>query len=645
MTSVLSLSSQLSGATTTSLEITLTERQVTAAGIKDFFDLATALMRPESLTLALGQLERSALAILSTLATETNAGQWMTIDEIVAALSAANPDSKITPELISTHRDRLATLALIRVENEAIMGWPEVDSILEMWPTHGLPGHRQLTQLVPPTLMDALPHTELETVDRHAAERAFALVQAVAELIAELSVQPAAVRARGGLTLPTTKRLAEALRVDIDWVPFALDLAGQTNLAQPSADGWKPTPDAREWLATPAPERWAFLAQRWYSRTPPDITQALAQHPRHVWGDTVRTLMPWLYPGGRKSTAEWIETVLREARFMGIFTNDSASSFAYALTTEGPAAAAAALAPLFPAEVSTVYIQPDLTVISPGPLLATLDTRMRRLALVENRALAATYRITETTLLRALNAGDSVEDIRTFLTEISLTGIPQPLDYLLTETVRRHGSIRVEELTPTGGIGDSLARSRITATDHHALATLLVDRNLQHLSLSRSASDALTSPIRTSVVLASLQEARYPAAPAEAANRGASSAPVTHEAPHTPHTEASAQEAPDHDPDAAPLSPVQLLIAKLRKNQSEQGAETVEAGFNRQLSLAVKAKSTIRVSLVAPNGATHEYTILPTSVSAARLRGLDHVSDVERTLPIGWITAVETIEG
>ncbi|MFC4223821.1 helicase-associated domain-containing protein [Lysinibacter cavernae] len=618
MTSVLALSRQLSASSDESVEQLLQQRSVSAAGLKDFFDLAGHLLKAESLQQALTPLDRNSLAVLVVLGADEEPA-WLTPDQIRGRLSHSTPHREFSSDWIDAILARLRGMALVRTEGDAVQGWPEVAVALGSWPAEGLPSPEELVDLTRPTLLDVVENDPGDETERASAERAFALVQMVGELIAELTLEPAPTRARGGLTLPASKRLSEALRVTLNRVPFLLTLTSRAGLTAELAVGWTATDQSAEWLMLPPAERWLALAHAWFEAASPDIVETLSEHSRRVWGDTIRVLVPWLFPAAPERATAWVGTLVDEAEFIGFQHADAGSSFAKALVVSGDAAAAEILAPLMPAEVDSVYVQPDLTVISPGPLKAAIDTELRQIATIENRALAATYRITSASLLRAFTAGMTEDKLRGFLAKISLTGIPQPLDYLVTETVRRYGSIRVEAIEPqTAG---SPARTRVTADDRHTLETLLVDRGLQHLSLRRRSEDVLVSIMSANVVINSLHEAKYPAA---LISDGGS------------HDASPASAAPK-------ANPTRQLLERLRNNQAAHDDETPETGFSRQLSLAIKSKSTIKVALVAPNGAAHEYTILPTSVSAARLRGLDSASDVERTLPLAWVTSVETL--
>ncbi len=639
MASKLALSQQLSALSDAALEQVIREREVSPTGIKDFFDLAGILLKPESLDRCLTLLDRNGLAVIAVLCGSDTDFPLLTMQEIRDALAQANPNLILTVDWLNSILDRLQNRALLETKDGRFRVWPETTELLASWPERGLPSIGSTLNLMPPTMLDVIPDSSIESVDRRSAEVAFALIQVVGELIAELAVTPAPVRARGGLTLPAGKRIAETLGIDINNLSLLMDLAASAGLIIETANGWVALPASEAWLESSPADRWVNLVSSWYRRSAPDVVSALTSHPRHVWGETFRTLIPWLYPAAGEAALPWVEQIQEEARFIGIQSEDAGSSFAYALITSGKEAASSTLNPMLPAEVSQVYIQPDLTVISPGPLHSMIDRQLRLLAVVENRGLAATYRITEGSLLGALALGQDETEIRSFLGRISLTGIPQPLDYLIRETVRRYGSIRVESI-PRNNSG-SPARTVITADERHQLDTLLVDRGLQHLSLKRRNPDALVSSLSAPIVLMSLHEAKYPAA---LSARELSSVDT---ALTGPENEAARGQDPANVPaklakTTAKPTPAEQLRERLRTNQSARDNESPETGFIRQLSLAIKSKSEVTVSLVAPNGTAHEYTILPTSVSAQRLRGLDIVSDVERTLPVDWITKVQS---
>ena len=61
----------------------------------------------------------------------------------------------------------------------------------------------------------------------------------------------------------------------------------------------------------------------------------------------------------------------------------------------------------------------------------------------EQIGVATSRRITDLTLAEAFDQGNAPEQTREFLERISLTGIPQPLDYLLKSLATRIGDLVV----------------------------------------------------------------------------------------------------------------------------------------------------------------------------------------------------------
>jgi hypothetical protein len=273
------------------------------------------------------------------------------------------------------------------------------------------------------------------------------------------------------------------------------------------------------------------------------------------------------------------------------------------------------MAGLFPPEVDKVYLQHDLTVVSPGPLAPPVDARLRGFADLENRGLASTYRVSAATLTLALASGETADGIRQFLSQISLTGIPQPLEYLLREAAARFGLVRVRA-TPDG-------RAGIHSTDPTLLRTLLVDQSLAALGL-RTEGDSLTSRFDRDVVFWSLTEARYPVAAEDEHGRIV--------VPRRRRTTAPRPSTPDATTE---------LIARLRLDSSEP-ADTQDAWLARQLDTAIRSKSAVTVTVRMPDGSTADYSLEPASVAGGRLRARDRAADLERTLPLSSIVSVSS---
>jgi len=591
-TSALALAGQLRALGDDALIELLAAREIRETGIRDFFDLADALLDPESIQRALAHLDRPTLATLADLGEHG---------------PASDPDP--------AHLDAALKLALV-TESDGVFTVPaSVAERLRQWPTEGLPSLDELTSVPPPPAIAPVSRVDARFTDTVASERAFGTTTSVAELVTALQHETARELARGGVALPDSKRLSAAMGVELDAVPSLLEIASRANLTARQDGRWMPTAAATEWLLLSAPERWARLAESWMDALPADIRGLLALGSHASWGERLDDYTNWLYPAGGDWMRERIATYTRDAELLGITADSVPSTPGSALLAGGPAPAAEAMAQLFPAEVHTVYVQHDLSIVSPGPLAAGLDSRLRAIADVEGRGLATTYRVSPASLYRAMATGETASSVRQFLSEISSTGIPQPLDYLLNEAAARYGLVRVGAID--GG------RAYVRSTDDTLLRTLLVDQDVAALGLTR-AGDRLLSRFDYELVFWSLAEARYPVVAEDSAGRVVVLArrQASRAAPSTAH------------------SPAVSLIEKLRLGSSSDPEVTGQAWLSRQLDVAIRAKLGLTVTVTLPDGSSMDYQLEPTSVAGGRLRARDRKSDIERTLPLSSIVAV-----
>lgn len=554
----------------------LAARELREAGIKDFFDLADALLDPASVQAALSRLDRPTLAALA-------AGDGTPAAEHVGL---ATPDG--VPAAVTRQ--------------------------LESWPSLGLPSPAELADEPAPTPLAPVSVVDARFTDTVAAERAFGTTTAVVELVAELQHESARQLARGGIALPDSKRLAAAMGVDNDDVPVHFEIASRAGLVALDSGRWMTTATSGAWLRDGWGDRWAVLAGAWLERLPHDIRAILGRSAHATWGERLDEFVTWLYPAGGSWMRDRVLTYSRDAELLGITAHQVPSTAGVALLTSGPSAAAAAMGAVFPAEIDKVYVQPDLSIVSPGPLRPALDSRLRGIADVEARGIASTYRVSTASVNRAMAAGETEESVRAFLAEISLTGIPQPLSYLLTEAAARYGLVRVGALE-----GD---RSYVRSTDDTLLRTLVVDVRLASLGLTR-AGDRLVSRFDRDVVFWSLAEARYPVA-AEDAEREI----VVLERPRAVRSAAASSDS------------TASLIERLRLGSAAETGDTDAAWLSRQLDVAIKGKLALTVTIRMPDGTDVDYQLEPASVGGGRLRARDRKADIERTLPLSSIVSV-----
>ncbi|WP_341954068.1 helicase-associated domain-containing protein [Salinibacterium sp. TMP30] len=587
----------------------LRSRVVRSNSVSDFFDLADALQQTTSLERVLRTLDRPTLATLAVVA-DTNS---LTAGDVASALGRFGSD----PVAVQQRLDRLVEHALLIFRGGRYSAPDGVTDHLAGWPFDDLPTTGELLETAPPSTLTSVEPSERASLDRIAAENAFATTNEVTELLNQLRTTPVRDLARGGVSLPDSKRLAVSMSVRLDKVAGLVDIAERAGLVATTNAQWMPTADATAWMSRSADERWLHLAEAWYQGVPDDIRTILADRTHSFWGDGVEAYVGWLFPAGVDWMLEKLRRYSRDAQLLGVTAERLPSTAGVALLTRTPAEAAAAMAELFPKEVHHVYVQPDLTVISPGPLAPQLDARLRIIADVETRALASTYRISPSSLHHAMTLGETLEGMRAFLAEISLTGVPQPVEYLLTEAASRHGLVRV-------GLHGSVG-SYVTSPDSVLLQSIAVDPNFSPFGL-RHEPGRLVSRFGVEQLFWALSDARYPVAAEDGDGTILSL------------RRDQVSDATLHEPqDAQP----EQLLAKLRDGQGGVTGDEDQAWLSRQIEVAIRNKLLLKVTVRMPNGREVLYTLEPSSVAAGRMRALDRGADIERTLPLSSITGVE----
>ena len=388
-----------------------------------------------------------------------------------------------------------------------------------------------------------------DDVDGQAALHAREALALVRDLLDDWSVHPPGILRSGGLSL---RDFAAARgRLHADWARTALtiEVASAARLVADDSEEsphWVPTDHFDAWVSKPPAEQWIDLVDAWLSL--PRLPSLADEKTQLLTADRDRRAIPVLrrdiigllasLPVGTSLSEERILAVLddrqprragelrqltvaatlREGADLGLLGAGALSTAARLLldqdaTTPATRRAhaqrvAAALSEALPVDVDHVLIQADLTIIAPGPLVASVARSLRLLADVESRGHATVFRISEGSVRRALDAGWDAEAIHSLLGEISRTPVPQPLTYLIDDVARRYGAVRV---------GSALAYVRSDNAD--ALSALVADRRLKALGLHRIAETVVICHAPTSEVITALRAAGY--APAAESPDGA----------------------------------------------------------------------------------------------------------------------------
>ncbi|MGO3734142.1 MAG: helicase-associated domain-containing protein [Canibacter sp.] len=591
MSSTLLLANALDSLERPGLEQLLADRPLRKAA-HDALELAEMLLQSDSVEQAVSRLET---------------GQALTLLRL--SQGAPPPEEFV---------EGLAHLGLIGRENNEVVSLREVETVLKRTLKN-----RNLTETDLEAKLAAIHNsssTDGETsrsAEAHWYAPALTLTQHTAAILRWLRDTPGKVGRRGDIAASTVKALEASLAVEREDTFRDLELlrAGKL-IASTELQTLRTTDDGLEWLTLPHEERWAALAKTLIEFTPAPLLTLFERFAGNVHaavdyaGEHFPLLAHSEHEAIARASADYARFGLTEA---GILTGA-----AHALITGDTQRATQLAGTAFPANVDGVYVQPDLSIVVPGPLAPNDEADLWTIASVEQYGLASTLRLSEASLVHATEQGREPEQIRSVIERLSLTGIPQPLNYLLTNLGEQRSTVSV---APYAGPG---ARTTITSTNPSMLKQLEIDRRLQHLRL-RSAEGyegQLFSQLSPEHVLSTLRDARY------------STNPLTN--------------GHSQDPRSTCFEPSPLQ--KRRTVEEETASETVEQLLDsgasedlpRMLELAIREHTKLRITAEAA-GRTYKFTLLPLALAGGRLRASDQSAQVERTLPLSSIVTVEPV--
>lgn len=493
------------------------------------------------------------------------------------------------------HRLRTGDLdALRRARARGFATGPEAPTLL---PGVSRPLHNLLERS-----SDPIADIEDDGLDARAGERALAVSSLGADVLVRLDAAPVAVRTgRSGPRFGGTdvRRIAVTLDEPPELVTAVTGWLAAAALVADADGVWRPTSAGRAYLDGGTVERWTILADQWLDSLTVDEHDALVH--------------------GAETGSE--ATTIAES--IGALSGGDLTPVGRAALSDELDDAVARVRAAVPDEIDGVYIQPDLTIIAPGPLPARDDAGVRAIADLETRGLASTYRLSLASLARGLGSGLGIDEIRERLRSLSLTPLPQPVEYLLDEAGRTHGLVRVRRAGEDGTDG-----TRVSSSDPTLLDRLGVDQDLRPLDLRHGASGTLFSSLSVETVYWALVEARYPVVLEDESG---------HERPAIEHVTAV--------PGRASIPPQAHELARaLLADSGRLADDEATTWLQRRLELARRARAAVRVRVRIEGDDPRVLELRPLSVSAHRLRARDDASDVERTLPLDALELLEDVE-
>ena len=504
-----------------------------------------------------------------------------------------------------------------------------------------------------------------EDVDSAAIGAVLEILHHIEELLHFWAGEPAAALRSGGIGVREIKRACEELGLDEKYRIFIAELAYISGfVAVHNEEEFLPTPAFDIWRNRTLEERWIEITNHWLSTSRvaglvgksergyiaplgPEIDRSSISHIKKVtlslYGEIAPTAVDigalaervkWERP--RKafgSHHDFVHWIAREAQWLGLTGRNALTSFGIALLNSQEEIG---MQKLLPQEIDYILIQADNTAIAPGPLHVDLAREMSLIANIESKGGATVYRLSEQSIRRALDNGRSGDDIKKFLTKISKTPMPQPLDYMITDIGKRYGKLRV-------GISFS---SYIRCEDEAQVAAILADKKLVHLQFRQLGSTVLMTEGDTHEAIDSLVSAGY--FPALEDRDGVLIA--------RKHDKARTKAKPRPPKISGELiTPSDDLInAALRALRAGDKAAThrksapILVGTPSEtmatLALAIKSKATVTIGYADSDGGVSERVIEPIHLIAGILMAYDHRSDEVLRFSVSRISGVAIVE-
>ena len=510
---------------------------------------------------------------------------------------------------------------------------------------------------------------------RTAAGAAFETVRRVELLLDQWGTTPAGALRSGGLGVRDLKAAATLLHVDEATTALLVEVASAAGLlAQglaPDGGGvWLPTDAFDAWSGRPAADRWVDLALAWLASPrlsglvgtrdqagkaanalSPELASTFQVESRRMaleaWdgvpdGEVLASgtglpslvaLVAWRRPRRPRSRDQQVAWTVTEAELLGVSGLGALSAHGRAVLAGDQAAAVKALAPLLPEPVDHILLQADLTAVAPGPLESSVGRTLHLLADVESRGGATVYRFTPGSVRRAFDAGWSALEAHEFIASVSRTPVPQPLTYLIDDTSRTFGTLRVGH-----------AEAFLRADDEATLTALLHHPRGESLGLRRLAPTVLISTVPVDLLLVRLRELGTGPVVEAADGTVRVARPDLLRARSPRGRRAAGQQA------VRATTQVTAAVSALRAGdraadvRPRQAVETTSpSGALAVLRAAVETGTPVLIGYLDNHGTTSERIVDPSNVEGGQLTAHDHRSDDTRTFAIHRITTVRPV--
>ena len=394
------------------------------------------------------------------------------------------------------------------------------------------------------------------------------------------------------LTARDSTRQADAL----DAATWAIE----GGLCVHESGSWWVTASGQEFLGEDTPGQLVLLVEKWWRLAPPGVIDILisAPHPPSI-ADTLAQLAARFPLADRALAEAW----LRRGEVWGMFSAGVATDFLEARVANQ--FSAPVVSEHLPPAHASVYPDGVDALVSAGPLTREVSNLLRTIAIETRGGMSPRYVIDSETLLRTLSSTDA-NTLLTSLDRVIVGGVSDHLRHTITDTATRASS-----LTVTGREGGT----EVTCQDDYLAELLTLDHKVSVLNLHETGPRTFTTVTPSGVVRDVLGDAGYPTFPEPS--------------PALPQPIWSKETAPEVD-------------------RSWWQAKVAEAGtmshthvwWEEIIRDAISERTRLSLCVLVDNE-KRWMVVEPTSLSGGRLRVMDSVSDVERTLPVSLIVALD----
>ncbi len=628
----------------------------------DIAELAARASSSTSIRTALDELDRPRVGLLAALASQPQ-----------PAAPAKLPEAGSEPELLlELVRDLWSRALLWGLSPDSLDAPVHVASAVRETITEVTDGPLQLARLEPV----AAEEFDSDDVDQMAGQHALAALTVVCQLADSWALRPPSALKAGGLGVRELTATAVALQTDELTAAFWIELAyaaGLVGVDDHAQRCFAPTNAYDGWASADLADQWARLASAWLSseRDSSSVGSETADHQRlatlgtgleapglarlreatlgiladaspgsGVAPDEVEAVLADRLPRVATVTrSRFARSTLRQAELLGVTARGALSAMGRTLLSTGSAVGrvAAAAREVMPTPTEEFLAQADLTLVVPGPPSPPLRALLNLVADVESTGGAAVYRVTPASIARILDTGRTPADVLQELAARSVTPLPQPLEYLVNDIARRHGTVRIGAVS-----------SYIRSDDESVIAALLAHPRARALGLVQVAPTVVVSRATGDALLEVARELGH-APVAEGADGSVVAVPrVLHRAPDLPNPVSRSARGLGFDEVF-----VVALVRALRNTEADSGINVALIDSSNPLPRMATAQSAtvlraahegghpVWIGYADNAGSTTRRLVDIVAMDAGAISAFDHNLGRIRTLALSRVTGVQ----